>query len=204
MRAQLLTLSVIATVSAASQAWPTVAPLPGQSVRVSGDGPAAEQTGDFWKWGAYAIDESPLPVGYTAPTPPGQVEVKTYPSIRRAEYDSTQVWASWAFAQSRMFWKLFNHITSNKIEMTSPVEMDLRDYNPSGSFFGGASVSGWKMSFVYRAPELGPLGSFNGVNVIDTKEVTVLSIGFGDDADLDDIITPVQTLKSLLAGQSTW
>ncbi len=51
--------------------------------------------------------------------------------------------------------------------MTSPVEFDFKN-------------SQWLMCFLYRTPDLGPLGKAEDqvTMVVDKPEVTVLSIGF--------------------------
>jgi hypothetical protein len=103
--------------------------------------------------------DSPLPVGYPPPTAPGALELKRYPSVRRAEYGGTDG------SGARGFFPLFRHISTRDIAMTAPVEMD---YGTDGS----------TMSFLYRVPELGPTGKAeNGVVVVDTEPALVLSIG---------------------------
>ena len=60
--------------------------------------------------------------------------------------------------------------------MTSPVQMDYRAVT-NDTLDGNNS---WKMSFLYRTPEMGTLGADYGntdITVVDRPEVTVLSIG---------------------------
>ncbi len=83
----LVSLAVI-LIQGSPQARLSVLPAVGKCVRLGtfGSGPASEptQVGEFWKCGRCEI-EAPLPIGYPAPTPPGAIELKSYPSVRRAE-----------------------------------------------------------------------------------------------------------------------
>lgn len=98
-----------------------VVPLAGQSIRAGGDLEAKiEKRGDSYFFGAKQQITTPLPEGYPAPTPPGAIDVKHYPSVRRAEYDVAGVGRA---GMNGGFWPLFIHIQSRDIEMTSPVEM---------------------------------------------------------------------------------
>jgi hypothetical protein len=162
MRSALTILAVSSVIALTNaQSWPSAAPAPGQSVRISGSQDAATKSGDLWKSGKLST-EAPLPNGYNAPTPDGAVEVKTYPTVRRAEVDSTDIFMSWAFGQSRAFWTLFNHIKDRNIAMTAPVEFDFRNADNARKFLGSVD---WTMSFLYRTPELGPTGNA-GNNVL--------------------------------------
>lgn len=175
MRSALTVLAVSSVIAIASaQTWPTTAPAAGQSVRVQGDQDAPTQSGDLWKSGKLAT-ESPLPVGYNVPTPEGAIELKTYPTVRRAQIDSKDIFMSFLFGQSRAFWTLFNHIKSRNIDMTAPVEFDFRNADAARKFLGSPE---WIMSFLYRTSDLGPTGNAgNDVVVVDRPEITVLSVG---------------------------
>ena len=148
-----------------------------------------------------------MPVGYAAPTPVGAFEIKTYPTVRRADYDSANLWMSDLMTTSRCFWALFGHIKDNKIPMTSPVEVEYRGLSTSSGFFGTSSADGMNMGFVYRTPSLGPVGSFpSGVVVSDKSEITVLSVGVKGNSkmSLDIITSAVSQLKALLSTQTAW
>lgn len=140
-----------------------------------GSGPAAEPQldGDFWQCGRCQI-EAPLPVGYPAPTPPGAIEIKAYPSVRRAEFTSAGNSGAGSFGA---FWPLFNHIKEREIAMTSPVEMDYREMTRETDGLLDDRKGNWTMSFLYREAELGPVGKDGQIAVVDTKPVTVLSVG---------------------------
>lgn len=148
--------------------WPTRdAPI----VRVGGDRAAqvtserATKAGEelaVWRYDRCAID-TPLPEGYPAPTPPGAIELKLYPRVRRAEVDEPQ-------SATAAFYPLLNHIQSRSIAMTSPVEMDFAQRD------GGLQAT--SMSFLYRRAEQGSTGAADArVFVRDREETLVLSIG---------------------------
>lgn len=153
------------------------APGPGETRRVGGDLAVrvAGNDGDF-RAGPCRID-TPLPVGYPAPTPPGAIDIKTYPGVRRAEVVGKRDPDS---GMNSAFWPLFNHIKKHDIAMTSPVEMDYKNVNFNPPEGGDVKAESWTMSFLYRTPELGPTGADernDKVRVVDTPPVTVVAIG---------------------------
>lgn len=98
-------------------------PQPGQILRLYGDSPEPVLAKESWRSAdGYLGIEAPLPKGYPAPTPSGCIEVKTYPSIRRAEIKGRDVGG-----EGNGFWPLFQHIQSRNIAMTSPVEVDYEE-----------------------------------------------------------------------------
>jgi hypothetical protein len=151
---------------------------PSLITRVGGDMEASIEVinGEF-RYGPSRI-ESPLPAGYPEPTPPGAIDVKRYPSVRRAEYVSE---GSPGFGMNMGFFPLFNHIKRNDIAMTSPVEMDYRDmFDPATGKQAAKDSMSWTMSFLYRTAELAPPGADKKdrkVVVTDRPEMEVLAIG---------------------------
>jgi hypothetical protein len=141
-----------------------------------------------WRCGRSVI-EAPLPEGYPAPTPPGAIEIKKYPSVRRAEFVGRGDNDS---GRNGAFWPLFQHIKQREIAMTSPVEMD---YDDSGE---------WTMSFLYRTADLGPTGTDGNVRVVDTEPVTVISIGLRGPYGMRTIERGLEQLQQWLDGQSEW
>jgi hypothetical protein len=171
-----------------------------------------------YRSGKHLVD-SPLPVGYPRPTAPGTIELKHYPSIRRAEYgervnadgapvDGQVVKAEGSGMQNRGrdgFWPLFRHIQRRDIAMTAPVEMDWR----------GASVTNdkamedakWTMSFLYREAKQGADGNDpkdERVRVIDTKPAIMLSVGLAGRANDRTINAGATTLREYLAANPQW
>lgn len=151
----------------------------GETMRLMGDA-SAEIADGVWRSGTAAIP-TPLPVGYPAPTPPGTVELKRYPLVRRAEVASSRGKAE----SGRMvaFFPLFNHIKRRDIEMTAPVEMEAKAYDAAAGVAGDVGEEGeaWAMSFLYREVEQGATGQDEQdkrVRVVDTPETVVASRGF--------------------------
>ena len=151
------------------------------TVRIEGDPETLRVTrdGDTYRSGR-SFTEAALPEGYPAPTPPGAVEIKTYPAVRRAQVSGDRGMNPSA---GQGFFPLFNHIKANDIAMTAPVEMI---YAGEGMPQPGADAlethtnddgEAWTMSFLYRTPDLGPTGSDGRVEVIDAQPVTVLALG---------------------------
>jgi hypothetical protein len=102
--------------------------------------------------------EAPLPEGFPAPGPVGEVVLKEYPKYRAARAQG-----------GNSFWTLFSHIKRNKIAMTAPVEMavdgDSGDLKPQS------------MAFLYASPALGQPGRDGSVEVVDLDPARVLSFG---------------------------
>jgi hypothetical protein len=148
---------------------------PSLITRVGGDKEASIEIIDgVYRFGPSRI-ESPLPAGYPEPTPPGAIDLKRYPSVRRAEFVSS---GSPASGMNMGFFPLFNHIKKKDIAMTSPVEMDYRDmFDPATGKREQKSSMSWTMSFLYRTAELAPTGKDGSVLITDRPEVEVLSIG---------------------------
>ncbi len=103
------------------------APSQGNIQRVYGDSPQPVLVGENWKTQDGFGIEAPLPVGYPSPTPPGCIELKTYPKVRRAQIESK------ATGGQNGFWPLFSHIQKRQIAMTSPVEMDYHKMSLDGN-----------------------------------------------------------------------
>ena len=144
------------------------------------------------------VVEENLPVGYPPPTPPGVIEIKRYPSVRRAQVSSDQPYPDagmWAG-----FWPLFRHIERNEIPMTSPVEMDMADW--SGEL--NQPPSSWTMSFLYRTEDMGPIGWEGNVEVVDREPVTVLAIGLQGPYGVRTMAPGVKELQDWLETQDEW
>ena len=140
-------------------------------IRVSGEQDPPVYERGAWRW-EQSIIPTNLPVGYPAPTPPGAVEIKRYPSARRAEVSMT---TSVGRASGTGFMPLFGHITRNEIAMTAPVEMEFSDADAER----GEDVE-WTMAFLYERPDQGELGvdeRDGRVEVVQTEPITVLAMG---------------------------
>lgn len=150
---------------------------PGQSLRVGGaiDAPLVVESRagkTIYRSGESGVLEA-LPEGYPAPTPPEAIDLKRYPSVRRAEISGggPKDGGMMGVRSSMAFWPLFQHIKRRDIPMTAPVEMDY------DGLTSDAESQGWKMSFLYRTAELGDTGRDGKIVVYDTEPVTVIALG---------------------------
>lgn len=141
--------------------------------------PRETREGIGWIHGRHVV-RSPLPVGYPRPTPPGAIELKQYPVVRRAEV-SADIQLMPELGSNMGFFPLFNHIQRRDIAMTSPVEMDYpAELFPELELPESASGDTWTMSFLYREIEQGPAGQDprdERVMVRDAEPILVLAAG---------------------------
>lgn len=174
---------------------------PAEPQRVGGDMDAkVEPRGDYWQSGKVLTDEH-LPAGYPRPTPPGAIEIKQYPPVRRAEVTMK---ATPGRGRNVAFWPLFQHISKRGIAMTSPVEMDF-DAGLSRATEGmGEGEKQWQMSFLYRTPDLGETGKAGVVNVVDRPAVTVLSMGLMGDYWPSDLAGKIAELEAWVKAHPEW
>jgi len=128
---------------------------------------AVERIGENFRCGDCIVEEA-LPVGYPRPTAPGAIELKRYPSVRRAEIVMARPGNAGEVERSNGFWPLFRHIQEREIAMTSPVEVDYRGLDSGAS----TEADAWSMSFLSRTPELGPTGRDGAIRVASSDPVT--------------------------------
>jgi hypothetical protein len=165
--------------------------------RIGGDmAIEVKQEGDIFTSDRVRID-TPLPLGYPRPTPPGAIEIKSYPVVRRAEVVVTDDPAS---GSAGGFWPLFRHIQSRKIAMTAPVEMDLPDLGKDDT----ARAGKWTMSFLYREMALGETGKDGMVNIVDLPPLHVISVGFRGPYGGEVLDKMLKQLDESLASQKEW
>jgi len=186
-------ITIIGTVAYAETHAAETVPESGEAIRVDGNREAVatwnENKGE-WRSGASDIDTA-LPVGYPPPTPPGSIDIKTYPAVRRAEI---------ADAGNSGFMPLFRHIQRNNIAMTSPVEMD---YETSGT----TTLRTSSMSFLYRTSDLHETGADPKdarITIRDADPITVVSMGGRGSYDRSRVQKDVAKLRTWLAENPTW
>jgi hypothetical protein len=160
-------------------AAPAIAePAEGQTVRIGGDTDVRIESRDGNFYFERCSITTPLPEGYPDPTPPGAIDLKRYPSVRRAEFSGSM---TPDLGMNMAFFPLFNHIKDRRIAMTSPVEMNFTGVDrPATDTTPAARPEGWTMSFLYRRAEQGPTGvdpARERVRVVDAPAVTVVSMG---------------------------
>lgn len=86
--------------------------------------------------------------------------------------------------------------------MTAPVEFDFADADNTRKFLGSTD---WIMSFLYRTSDLGPVGpAEDKVVVVDTPEVTVLSVAVEGGMSFKLLNQAVDRLREVLKTQSNW
>jgi hypothetical protein len=107
----------------------------------------------------HPIKEAEMPLGFPKYTPVGRIEVKQYPTYRKATASGMAE-----------FWTLFNHIKQNRLPMTAPVEMDYGDPK-------APQPVDQSMSFLYQKADQGTPGKQGSVVVSDVPAMTVVSIG---------------------------
>ena len=171
-------------------------PAPGELRRVGGDlETSVSRKGEMYRWGPCVIDTA-LPVGYPEPTPPGAIDLKTYPSVRRAVVSGK---GTPNRGMNDAFWPLFNHIKKKKIAMTSPVEMD---YSTASA--PEVAKSDWSMAFLYRTPELNGTGSDGKVEVVDAPAVTVVAVGVKGDYGTGLVAKGAELIEAWLVENPQW
>lgn len=190
----------------------------GEGRRVGGDTDIAATFADgVWRSGTAAIP-TPLPVGYPAPTPPGAIDIKKYPVVRRAEVRGMREVEGREGATG--FWPLFNHISRRDIEMTSPVEMEYGMLDRATEFsaapaaapdqenarrpmvVGPDPAAPWTMSFLYRRVDQGPTGldeNDGRVVVFDSPEMLVASRGFQGNYSDERLLRELDVLAEWVA-----
>lgn len=154
-----------------------------------------ERVGDAWVCGVSRIPTK-LPVGYPPPTPIGAIELKWYPSVRRAAVD----WQGPADMGSNFaFWPLFRHIDRSGIAMTAPVEIDYNDVESAEERPGQ-----WRMAFLYEKFTDGPEGEFGRVKVEDQPPVVVVSAGVRGPYRVTNDQQALEALEAWLAEHPEW
>ncbi len=113
-----------------------------------------------------SVAEAQRPVGFPQPAPIDEVVLKSYPRYRMAVATMDR-----RTGMNRPFMALFDHIKTNDIAMTAPVQVDYDD----GSAEARSTAT---MAFLYEEPEMGETGPDDrGVEVVDVAPVMALSIG---------------------------
>lgn len=177
---------------------PEVPPAQAPAVeRVGGDLVVQTETRDGQYFAGTASITTPLPQGYPPPTPPGAIEIKHYPAVRRAQVERDG--DSW-WGMNGAFWPLFRHISRRDIAMTSPVEMNYRGLETDKK----GNPDSWTMSFLYRTPSLGPTGKDRSVEVVDVPPVTVVSIGYQGSYGVEMVRSKLREIELWLETQTQW
>ena len=137
---------------------------------------------------------APLPQGFPAPTAPERIEVKTYPAYRGAAVRQN---GDLAAATQLAFGPLFQHISSNDIGMTAPVEARY----PAALLAGSerARQGEAEVSFLYENPNTNPSRVAPNITVVDTQPMTVVSLGQQGNYDFETFEAGLARLRQWLA-----
>lgn len=128
--------------------------------------------------------EADLPSGFPNPTPVGEIQVKQYPAHRLARTASQE---------DSGFFKLFAHITVNRVAMTAPVEMTYQADDKNG-------LQQIDMAFIYGDKKLGKAGEkLGGITVQDIPALMTVSIGLKGNIDSMKAAEAEQRLERWLA-----
>lgn len=133
-----------------------------------------------------------LPLGFPPPTEVGVIEVKQYPAYRAVTYTHAgELQQATRFA----FDPLFQHISSNQIAMTTPVEARYLGNSPAQI----DSPTTAEVSFLYPDPNITPQRVDAGVKITDTPPLTVVSIGIQGAYTWESYQTNLRRLQDWLA-----
>ena len=141
--------------------------------------------------GTWYFNSAPLPEGWPELTPVDEVEIREYPTYRAAVVSEKDGRAG----TTPMFRSLFQHISTNDIPMTSPVDMSY-DATDSNRMTG--------MAFLYRTPELGPVGTDGVVRVEDVPPQAYASTGVRGSYSEAHHREGLERVEEWIANQSTW
>lgn len=143
-----------------------------------------------------ADGDAPLAEGFPDATKPGKVEVKKYPAYRSAVSKVNKATVS---SGDLMFFKLFNHIQKNKVEMTAPV---INTFKTPRMIETPGARGEVMMEFVYRSTKEGKAGPDGpSVEVVDHPAQSFVCLGFqGGDMSDSQMREAVATLHKWLDG----
>ncbi len=138
--------------------------------------------------------EAPLPDGWPAPSLPGLIRIKSYPSVRAARVQETT-------GDNRQFMTLFRHIQDRHIAMTAPVVMGYPAEAAQQQSEAQAAIS---MAFLYRQTTQDAVGQFGTVQVEDEKPLQVVSIGLKGSYAERNFQDALATLRDWLKSHPEW
>jgi hypothetical protein len=119
-----------------------------------------------------ADSDAKLPEGFPGGTQPGVIEIKDYPAYRSAVAKGQNMTTR---SGDSMFWALFRHISTHKVEMTAPV---INTYLTDGMVDDAGTRGELTMEFLYPNTRMGETGVDNKVvSVVDHPPMTVVAIG---------------------------
>jgi hypothetical protein len=144
--------------------------------------------------GTWMVRSAPTPYGWPELTPIGEVAIREYPAYRAAEVAEVDLDRS---GMQPLFMALFDHIKTNEIAMTAPVDMGYADAD-------GAQPRMERMAFVYRSREIGQTGGNGPVVVEDLPPTTYASVGVRGRYTTANFKRGLTLLEGYLAAHEEW
>ncbi|PSF30494.1 ABC transporter substrate-binding protein [Aphanothece hegewaldii CCALA 016] len=139
----------------------------------------------------YQANSAPLPQGFPSPTSAGVIEVKTYPAYRAATYTYK---GELSKAANQAFYPLYQHISSNEIPMTAPVETRY----PTTTLTEVEDTGLAKVSFLYRSKDTSTKTIADEIVIEDIPSMTVVSLGCQGSYSYDSYQKGLAQLKEWL------
>ena len=140
---------------------------------------------------------APLPEGFPQPTAAGKIEVKQYPAYRSGTYTYKGPLAQ---AANASFEPLFQHISSNHIGMTAPVEAQYPLFTLSDLSQGKSTETGEaKVSFLYQNRAVQPEQVTDQIRVENHPALQVVSIGVSGPYSYSSYLSSLSRLQDWLA-----
>ena len=146
----------------------------------------------WFAFGIYQANSAPLPVGFPSLTAPDKIEIKQYPAYRAATYHYS---GNLSEAGSQSFSPLFQHISSNNISMTAPVETRY----PLSTLESNEKTGEATVSFLYRNTDIYPQEIADNIRVEDIPAMTVLSLGLKGSYSYESYQQGLEKLKNWLS-----
>ncbi len=140
---------------------------------------------------------APLPVGFPPPTTNGAIEVKEYPAYRSGTYTFE---GNLGEATNASFNPLFQHISTNNIAMTAPVETRY----PISTIDRPTQQGKAKVSFLYNNNSIYPQKVSSDIQVEDRAPMLVVSIGVKGEYGYNRYQENVAKLKQWLGNHAEY
>ncbi|MEQ8316133.1 MAG: heme-binding protein [Phycisphaerales bacterium] len=152
--------------------------------------------------GVWYFKSAAFPEGWPELTPVGEVQIREYPVYRAATVTRDDAEGG----MGPMFGTLFEHIKSNDIAMTAPVDMGYAEQGPADDGAGdtGSSDAMSSMAFLYRTPDLGEPGTDGLVRIDDVEPATYASVGVRGGYSQTNFERGLGLVNAWLESQEDW
>lgn len=144
--------------------------------------------------GTWMVRSAPTPEGWPELTPVGKVAIREYPAYRAAEVSEVDLDRS---GMQPLFMALFNHIKTNDIAMTAPVDMGYDEPDTPKPRMD-------RMAFVYRSTQIGDPREDGPVVVEDRPPMTYASVGVRGRYSTANFKKGLSLLEQYLGAHEEW